>query len=92
LEEQLDIRPVLRHTCDENGRIAFLFGAWGAVAAATAIEQIEVGACSYFVQLREGMVATFEPLEVDGVCQLKLFTASGQPLRTAGRDAGRMGA
>jgi hypothetical protein len=92
LEEQLDIRPVLRHTCDESGRIAFLFGAWGAVASATAIEQIEVGACSYFVQLRGGGVATFEPMYIDGATELKLFTAAGQPLRVAPQDVGRMGA
>ena len=59
----MDLRAVLRHTCDERGAIAFLFGEWGAVASATAIEQIEVGACSYFLPLPRGAVAIFQPVE-----------------------------
>jgi hypothetical protein len=87
----LDIRPVLRHTYNEYGRIAFLFGAWGAVAAATAIEQIDVGACSYFVELPDGGVATFEPVERRDVRELALFTTAGDPVRAGDRGFGQMG-
>jgi hypothetical protein len=91
LEEQLDIRPVLRHTCDEHGRIAFLFGGWGAVAAATAMEQIDVGACSYFVELRGGAAATFEPFLRDGARELGLFTTAGVRVGAGIIGFGRMG-
>jgi hypothetical protein len=87
----LDLRPVLRHTCDERGRIAFLFGAWGAVAAATAIEQIELGACSYFVQLTSGQMATFQPVHAEDPPELRLFTTSGEPIRVGDPGVGRMG-
>jgi hypothetical protein len=87
----LDIRPVMRHTRDELGRIAFLFGGWGAVAAATAIEQIRVGACSYFVELSDGGVATFEPVDHGGGTELALFTTAGDPVCATERGFGRMG-
>jgi hypothetical protein len=39
---------------DQDDEISFLFGPWGAVASATAIEQIQSGAREYFVRLRNG--------------------------------------
>jgi hypothetical protein len=87
----MDIRAVLRHTCDEHGAIAFLFGEWGAVASATAIEQIEVGACSYFLPLPRGAVAVFQPVEKNGTRELGLFATSGEPVRVSEYATGRMG-
>lgn len=88
----MDLRPVLRQTRDETGRVAFLFGAWGAVASATAIEQIEVGACTYFVRLHNGDVAMFEPFDSGEGPELQLVTTAGEPLRTVDQNVGRMGA
>jgi hypothetical protein len=87
----MDLRPVLRHTCDERGAIAFLFGEWGAVASATAIEQIEVGACSYFLPLPRGAVAIFQPVDTGFAKELGLFATSGEAIRVSDFAMGRMG-
>jgi hypothetical protein len=48
---------------DQEDEVSFLFGPWGAVASAKAIEQIQSGARKYFVRLHDGVRIDIQVIE-----------------------------
>ncbi len=84
-------RIVLRTTCDDYGRLAFLFGAWGAVDCDTALDEIDSGACQYLLVLPGGDIATMAPVWLDGGRGLIPLTTSGERLHADDPAMRRMG-
>jgi hypothetical protein len=84
-------RIVLRTTCDDYGRLAFLFGAWGAVDRDTALDEIDSGTCEYLLVLRGGDIATMVPEPMPGGRGLIPQTTSGERLHADDPAMRRMG-
>jgi hypothetical protein len=61
---------VSRLMLDQEDEISFLFGPWGAVASATAIEQIRSGGRKYFVRLPDGTKTEIQVIESAGAKRL----------------------